>query len=131
MALNNLTRAKFCQRSEAVGLANTDTLGRAARIVRVRRNHSDGCPEWQSREEGRVGWIRVKAPATRKIDTYRRAEELLKINDPTTIQRLTAWIDELKQRLQKRLDARRSQRRYVYKGSARFDNRGVSNLGRL
>ncbi len=31
-----------------------------------------------------------------------------RLNDPTTVQRLTIWITDLKQRLQKRLDARRS-----------------------
>jgi aminoglycoside phosphotransferase family enzyme len=42
----------------------------------------------------------------RKIEQASRIAS--RVNDPTTYQRLTAWVDELKQRLQKRFDARRS-----------------------
>ena len=41
----------------------------------------------------------------RKIEQASRIAS--RVNDQTTIQRLTAWVDELKQRLQKRI-ARRS-----------------------
>ena len=42
----------------------------------------------------------------RKIDQASRI--VSRVNDPTTYQRLTAWIDELRQRLRDRLAARRS-----------------------
>jgi hypothetical protein len=42
----------------------------------------------------------------RKIEQASRIAS--RINDPTTYQRLTAWIDELKQSLGKRVAARRS-----------------------
>jgi hypothetical protein len=42
----------------------------------------------------------------RKIEQASRIAS--RINDPTTYQRLTAWIDELRQSLRKRVAARRS-----------------------
>lgn len=42
----------------------------------------------------------------RKIEQASRIAS--RVNDPTTYQRLTAWVEELKQRLQKRRAARRS-----------------------
>jgi hypothetical protein len=42
----------------------------------------------------------------RKIDQASRI--VSRVNDPTTYQRLTAWIDELRQRLRDRLAAKRS-----------------------
>ena len=42
----------------------------------------------------------------RKIEQASRIAS--RVNDPTTYQRLTAWVEELKQMLQKRRAARRS-----------------------
>jgi hypothetical protein len=42
----------------------------------------------------------------RKVDQASRIAS--RVNDPTTYQRLTAWIDQLRQRLRDRLAARRS-----------------------
>ena len=41
----------------------------------------------------------------RKIDQATRIAS--RINDPTTVERLSAWIQDLRQRLQQRLEARR------------------------
>jgi hypothetical protein len=40
----------------------------------------------------------------RKIEQASRIAS--RVNDPTTYQRLTAWVDELKQKLRSRIDAR-------------------------
>jgi hypothetical protein len=42
----------------------------------------------------------------RKIEQASRIAS--RVNDPTTYQRLTAWVEELKQKLQRRRAARRS-----------------------
>ena len=42
----------------------------------------------------------------RKIDQATRIAS--RINDPTTVERLRAWIEELRQRLRQRLEARRT-----------------------
>jgi hypothetical protein len=46
------------------------------------------------------------------LDLQRKIEQASRIasrvNDPTTYQRLTAWVDELRQKLKNRIDAMRS-----------------------
>ena len=42
----------------------------------------------------------------RKIEQASRIAS--RVNDPTTYQRLTAWVDELKQKMRSLIDARRS-----------------------
>jgi hypothetical protein len=53
-----------------------------------------------------MGEIEDPGDLERKIEQASRIAS--RVNDPTTSQRLAAWIDELRQKLQKRLGARRS-----------------------
>jgi hypothetical protein len=58
----------------------------------------------------------------RKIEQASRIAS--RINDPTTYQRLTAWIDELKQSLRKRVAARRSRDRIRVRAHELWEQHG-------
>jgi hypothetical protein len=76
----------------------------------------------RARKEGRL-WIREgPRELERKIKQASRIAS--KINDPTTIQRLTAWVDELKRRLQNRLDARRSKEKIRLRAHELWEQHG-------
>jgi hypothetical protein len=60
----------------------------------------------------------------RKIDQASRIAS--RVNDPTTYQRLAAWIDELKQRLRDRLAARRSREKIRMRAHELWEHRGRS-----
>jgi len=57
----------------------------------------------------------------RKIEQASRIAS--RVNDQTTIQRLTAWVDELKQRLQKRI-ARRSKEKIRMRAHELWEQHG-------
>jgi hypothetical protein len=58
----------------------------------------------------------------RKIDQASRI--VSRVNDPTTYQRLTAWIDELRQRLRDRLAARRSKEKIRMRAHELWEQHG-------
>jgi hypothetical protein len=58
----------------------------------------------------------------RKIDQASRI--VSRVNDPTTYQRLTAWIDELRQRLRDRLAARRSREKIRMRAHELWEQHG-------
>jgi hypothetical protein len=58
----------------------------------------------------------------RKIDQASRIAS--RVNDPTTYQRLTAWIDELRQRLRDRLAARRSREKIRMRAHELWEQHG-------
>jgi hypothetical protein len=58
----------------------------------------------------------------RKIEQASRIAS--RLNDPTTVQRLTGWIADLKQRLQKRLDARRSKEKIRIRAQEIWEQNG-------
>jgi FtsZ-binding cell division protein ZapB len=58
----------------------------------------------------------------RKIEQASRIAS--RVNDPTTIQRLTAWVEELKQKLQKRRDARRSKEKIRVRAHELWEQHG-------
>jgi hypothetical protein len=58
----------------------------------------------------------------RKIDQASRI--VSRVNDPTTYQRLTLWIDELRQRLRDRLAARRSREKIRMRAHELWEQHG-------
>jgi len=58
----------------------------------------------------------------RKIDQASRIAS--RVNDPTTYQRLTAWIDELRQKLRDRLAARRSREKIRMRAHELWEHHG-------
>jgi hypothetical protein len=58
----------------------------------------------------------------RKIEQASRIAS--RISDPTTYQRLTAWVAELRQRLQKRIDARRFKERIRVRAHELWEQHG-------
>ena len=58
----------------------------------------------------------------RKIDQASRI--VSRVNDPTTYQRLTAWIDDLRQRLRDRLAARRSREKIRMRAHELWEQHG-------
>ena len=58
----------------------------------------------------------------RKIDQASRI--VSRVNDPTTYQRLTAWIDELRQRLRDRLAAKRSKEKIRMRAHELWEQHG-------
>ena len=58
----------------------------------------------------------------RKIDQASRI--VSRVNDPTTYQRLTAWIDELRQKLRDRLAARRSKEKIRMRAHELWEQHG-------
>ena len=58
----------------------------------------------------------------RKIEQVSRIT--FRVNDPTTIQRLTAWVEELKQRLQKRRDAKRTKEKIRVRAHELWEQHG-------
>ena len=58
----------------------------------------------------------------RKIDQASRI--VSRVNDPTTYQRLTAWIDELRQRLRDRLAVRRSREKIRMRAHELWEQHG-------
>jgi hypothetical protein len=58
----------------------------------------------------------------RKIDQASRI--VSRVNDPTTYQRLTLWIDELRQRLRDRLAARRSREKIRMRAHGLWEQHG-------
>ena len=58
----------------------------------------------------------------RKIDQASRIAS--RVNDPTTYQRLAAWVDELRQRLQKGLAARRARERIRIRAHELWEQQG-------
>ena len=58
----------------------------------------------------------------RKIDQASRIAS--RVDDPTTYQRLTAWIDELRQRLRDRLAARRSREKIRMRAHELWEQHG-------
>jgi hypothetical protein len=58
----------------------------------------------------------------RKIDQVSRIAS--RVNDPTTYQRLTAWMDDLRQKLQKRLAARRSREKIRMRAHQLWEQHG-------
>jgi hypothetical protein len=58
----------------------------------------------------------------RKIEQASRIAS--RVNDPTTYQRLTAWVDELKQKLKSRIEARRSRERIRMRAHELWEQHG-------
>lgn len=77
---------------------------------------------WQCAEGAPMDESEGPRDLERKIEQASRIAS--RVNDPTTYQRLTTWVEELKQRLQKRFDVRRSNERMRLRAHELWEQHG-------